>query len=80
MHPSGFSGTDAAREKPSKKGRLETDSESEVSETEYNEYADLKRFRTVPKHDEFKWYLPENLAKYKSDLFSRFIPEKYLSI
>ena len=36
MHPSGFSGIDAAREKPSKKRRFETDSESEISETEYN--------------------------------------------
>ena len=39
-HPSEFSPTDAAREKPTKKRRFETDSEIEVSETEYNEYAE----------------------------------------
>ena len=53
-HPSGFYATDAASVKPSSKWRLEIDNESEVSETEYNEYADFKRFCAVPKHDEFK--------------------------
>ena len=55
---------DAAREKPSRKRRLEADSESEVSEKEDDEYADFKRFRAVPKHDEVKWDLKENLAKF----------------
>ena len=53
--PSRFSATDAATEKPSKKQRLEADSESEVSEKEDD--ADFKRFRAVPKYDEFKWDL-----------------------
>ena len=77
-HPSGFSATDAAREKSSRKRRLEADSESEFSEKEDDEYADFKRFRAVPKHDEFKWDLPENLAKYTNDHFNKFIPEKDL--
>ena len=77
-HPSGFSATDAAREKSSRKRRLEANSESEFSEKEDDEYADFKRFRAVPKHDEFKWDLPENLAKYTNDHFNKFIPEKDL--
>ena len=55
-----------------------TDSESEFSVEEEDEYADFKRFRAVPKHDEFKWDLPENLAKYTNDHFNKFIPEKDL--
>ena len=74
-HPPGFSATDAAREKPSRKQRLETDSDSEILEKEYKEYADFKSFRAVPKHDEFKWDLPENLTKYKNDYFNKFIAE-----
>ena len=77
-HPSGISATDAAREKSSRKRGLEAYSESEFSEKEDDEYADFKRFRAVPKHDEFKWDLPENLAKYTNDHFNKFIPEKDL--
>ena len=62
-HSSGFSATDAAREKSSRKRRLEADSESEFSKKEDDEYADFKKFRAVLKHDQFKWNLPENLAK-----------------
>ena len=62
-HLSGFSATDVARQKPSGKPRLEADSENEVSEKEDDEYSDFKRFRVVPKHDEFKWDLPENLTQ-----------------
>ena len=76
--PSGFSAIDAAREKFSRKRRLKADSESEFSEKEDDEYADFKRFRAVPKHDEFKWDLPENLAKYTNDHFNKFISEKDL--
>ena len=36
----------------------------------------FKRFGAVPKHDEFKWNLPENLAKCTSDHFNKFIPKK----
>ena len=56
--------------------RSTRDSESEVSEKEHDEYADFKRFGAVPKHDEFKWNLPENLAKCTSDHFNKFIPKK----
>ena len=56
--------------------RSTRDSESEVSEKEHDEYADFKRFGAVPKHDEFKWNLPENLAKCTSDYFNKFIPKK----
>ena len=42
--PSGFSATDAIREKSSRKRRLEADSESKFSEKEDDEYADFKRF------------------------------------
>ena len=41
-----------------------------------NEYADFKKFHAVPKHDEFKWDIPENLTKYTNDDFHKFIPEK----
>ena len=78
-HPSGFSATDAAREKSSRKRRLEADSESEFSEKEDDEYADFKRFRAVTKHNEFKWDLPEYLAKYTNDHFNKFTPEKDLT-
>ena len=77
-NPSGFSASDTAREKSSRKKRLEADSESEVSEKEIVEYADFKRFRAVPNHDEFKWDLPENFSKYTNDHFNKFIPEKDL--
>ena len=77
-HPSGFSATDVAREESSRKQRLEADGKSEFSEKEDDKYADFKRFRAVPKHDEFKWDLPENLAKYTNDHFNKFIPEKDL--
>ena len=52
-HPSGFSATNAARQKPSRKQRLETASESEVSEKGHNKYAGFKRFCVVPKNDQF---------------------------
>ena len=58
--------------------RLEANSESEFSEKEDDKYADFKRFRAVPKHDEFKWDPPENLTKYTNDHFNKFIPEKDL--
>ena len=56
-HPSGFSATDAARKKSSRKRRIVADSDSEFSDDEFldDEYTDLKRFHAVPKHDEFKW-------------------------
>ena len=54
---------DATREKPSRKQRLETDSELEVSEKRDDECTDVKRFRVVPKHDKLKWDLPESLDK-----------------
>ena len=72
--PSGFSATDAAREKPSREERLEADNDNEVSEKGDYECTDFKRFRAVPGHDEFKWDLPENLAKYTHDHFNEFIP------
>ena len=75
-HPSGFSATDAARENPPRRQRLEAENESEVSEKGDDEYADFKRFHEVPKRDEFKWDTPKNLAKYTNDCFSKFIPEK----
>ena len=53
-HPSGISVTNTAREKPSRKRKLEADSENEVSEKEDDEYVDFKRFFEVPKHDGFK--------------------------
>ena len=56
--------------------RSTRDSESEVSEKEHDEYADYKRFGAFPKHDEFKWNLPENFAKCTSDHFNIFIPKK----
>ena len=65
-HSSGFSATNSARKKPSRKRRLEADSESEVSEKGDDEKADVKRFRAVPKYGEFKWDLTENLAKKKN--------------
>ena len=77
-HPPGFSATNVAREKPSRKRRLETDREKEFSEKGDDEYADFKRFCAVPKHDKFKWDLPENLAKYTNDHFNKFIPEQDL--
>ena len=77
-HPSGLSTTDAAREKPSRKRRLEANNEGEVSHKEGDEYANFKRFCTVPKHDELKWHLPENLSKYTNYHFNKFIPEKDL--
>ena len=77
-HPSVFSAIDAAREKSSRKRRFEADSESEFSEKEDDEHADFKRFRAVPKNDEFKWDLPESLAKYANDHLSKFVPEKDL--
>lgn len=75
QHASGFSPTDAVREKLSRKQRLEADSEK-VSVKRDNEYADFKKFHAVPKHDEFKWDIPENLTKYTNDDFHKFIPEK----
>ena len=53
-HPSGISATNTAREKPSRKRKLEADSENEVSEKEDDEYVDFKRFFEVPEHDGFK--------------------------
>ena len=50
-HPSGFSATNAARKKPSRKQRLETASESEVSENGHDKNAGFKRFCIVPKND-----------------------------
>ena len=35
-------------------------------------------FRAVPKHDELKCNLPENLPKCKNDSFNKFIPKKDL--
>ena len=70
VHRSGFSASDAAREKPSRKRRLMAYSESEVSEKDHDEYADFKRLRAVPKHAELKWDLSENLAMYKNDNFN----------
>ena len=64
------SAIDAAREKPSRKRSLETD--SEVSEKVDDEYAYFKRFLAVPKHKEFKWDIPENLVKYTNDHFNKF--------
>ena len=75
-HPSGFSATDAAKEKPSRKRRLEADSKCEVSKKEDDVFAGFKRFRAVPRQDEFKWNLPENSAKYTNDNVNKFIPEK----
>ena len=72
QHATGFSPTDAVREKSSRKQRFEADSESEQSW--WN--ADFKKFCAVPKHDEFKWDIPENLTKYTNDDFHKFIPEK----
>ena len=77
-HPSGFSASDAAREKLSRKRRLDPDSENEVSEKGDDEYVDFKMFCAVPKHDKFKWDLSENLAKYTNDHFNKFIPDKDL--
>ena len=77
-HPPGFSATDAAREKPSKKRSLEADTESEVSEKGTDKYADFKRFRSAPKYDKFNWNLPEHLAKDKKDHFNKIIPGKNL--
>ena len=77
-HPFGFSATDAVTQKSSRKRWLEADSESESSEKENDEYADFKMFCAVLKHDEFKWDLPENLVKYTSDHFNKFITEKDL--
>ena len=76
QHASGFSPNDAVREKSSRKERLEADSESEVSGKRDNEYADFKKFHAVPKHDEFKWDISENLTMYTNDDFHKFIPEK----
>ena len=76
--PAGFSASDAAREKSSRKRRLNADNETEVSEKEDDEYADFKKFRAVAKHDEFKFDLPENLAQYTNDHFNKFIQEKDL--
>ena len=53
-HPSRFSAIDATREKHSKKQRFKADGDLEVSEKGDDEYADFKRFRAVPKHDDFK--------------------------
>ena len=60
--PAGFSASDAAREKSSRKRRLNADNETVVSEKEDDEYADFKEFCAVAKHDEFKFELPEHLA------------------
>ena len=57
---------------------LDADSKREVSEKEDDEYVDFKRFYAVPKHEEFKWDLPETLAKYTNDHFNKFIPGKDL--
>ena len=73
-----FSANDAATEKPSTKRSLETDSESEVSEMELQWIYRLWKVSCSPKHDEFKWDIPENLAKYTNDHFNKFIPEKDL--
>ena len=73
-----FSASDAAREKSSRKRRLNADNETVVSEKEDDEYADFKKFRAVAKHDEFKFDLPENLAQYTNDHFNKFIQEKDL--
>ena len=77
-HISGFSVTDSAREKCSRKWRLEVDSKSEVSDKEYDEYGDFKRFRAAPKYDDFKWDLSENLAEKTNDHFNKSTPEKDL--
>ena len=45
-----------------------------MSEKRDDEYADFKRFRAVPKHNEFKWDFQENFAKYPNDRFNNFIP------
>ena len=50
-------------------------SEREVSKKGDDDYVDFKKFCAVPKLDEFKWDLPENLARYANDHFNKFIPE-----
>ena len=77
-HQFGFSATNAANKRPSRKRRLEADSEREVYEKGDDEHADFKRFRAVLKHGEFKWDLPGNLAKYTNDHSNKFVPEKDL--
>ena len=52
-------------------------SQRETLKKEDDEHADFKRFRAVPRHDEFKWNLPQNLANYANDYFNKF-PEKDL--
>ena len=42
---------------------------------EDDEYVNFKGFRAVSKHNQFKWDLPENVAKYTNDHFNKFIPE-----
>ena len=69
---------DATREKPSRKQRLETDSELEVSEKRDDECTDVKRFRVVPKQDKLKWDLPESLDKYRNKHCNIFISEYHL--
>ena len=44
------------------------------------EYKHVKRFRVVPKHDKFKWNLPEHLAKYTNKHRNKFIPENDLQV
>ena len=45
-------------------------SEREISKKGDDDYVDFKKFCAVPKLDEFKWDLPENLAKYAQMIIS----------
>ena len=77
-HTYGFTATGAAREKSSRKRRLEGDSESEISEKRDDEYANFQRFLVVPEYEEFKWDLPENLTEYTNDHIRKLISKKGL--
>ena len=77
-HPSRFSATDASREKPSRKRRLEPDSESEVLEKEDDECRLQKGFVRSQNMTSLSGISQKNLSKYSNDHFNKFIPEKYL--
>ena len=77
-HPSRFSATDAAREKLSRKRRLEADSESEVLEKEDDECRLQKGFVRSQNMTSLSGISQKNLSKYSNDHFNKFITEKYL--
>ena len=58
---------------------LASDTEAEnTSKGKTSEHPSGFWFLAVPKHDKFKWDLPENLAEYTNDHFNKVFPEKDL--